>query len=283
MLALVCGAIGIGFAPILAVLSEAGPSATAFFRLLFALPVLWGWMFVEQRNDAGRRRPKTARDFGLLFLAGLFFTGDLSLWHWSLQFTSVANSTLLANLTPLFVTLGARLLFSEKITRLFLAAMGLALAGAVMLVGAPSAFSEHLRGEALALSAAVFYAGYLLCVKRLREQFSAVTIMSWSGLVSSAGFWIAAHGAGEQIRPESGEGWLILVALALVSHVGGQTLIAYAFGHLPAGFSSLNLLLQPIVAAILAWVLLGQAVQAWQIAGGFMILAALALASRAKG
>src|SRR5688572_31000190 len=92
--ALAAGAGCIGFAPVLVRLSDVGPSATAFYRLLFALPFLWSWMAVSHARSSAVVRPSSARDFVWLGVAGLFFTGDLAVWHWSLQFTSVANSTL---------------------------------------------------------------------------------------------------------------------------------------------------------------------------------------------
>lgn len=277
------GATGIGFAPVLVRLSEVGPSATAFYRLFFALPLLWLWLRSEARHRPGLRQPRCAREFGLLALAGLLFTGDLAIWHWSLQFTSVANSTLLANFAPLFVTLGAWLFFSETITAVFLVAMTLALGGASLLVWDTLEFKAgHLLGDTLALAAAVFYAGYLLCVKRLRRSFSTAAIMAWSGLVSCAGFWLVGVASQERLLPMHERNWAVLVALALVSHVGGQTLIAYALGHLPASFSAVNLLLQPVVAAAVAWVVLSEPLSELQAMGGVVVLAGIALAGRAN-
>src|SRR6187402_1568799 len=105
-LALIGGATGIGFAPIFVRLSETGPTATAFYRLLFALPLLWLWAAMDRPKTTQFRQPAGWRDFLQLALGGLFFTADLSIWHWSLQFTTVTNSTLLTNNTPLFVTIG---------------------------------------------------------------------------------------------------------------------------------------------------------------------------------
>ena len=75
-------------------------------------------------------------------------------------------------------------------------------------------------------------------------------------------------------------GWLVLLGLALVSHFAGQGLIAYAFGHLPATLTSLNLLLQPVFAAALGWVLLDQALGGQQLLGAAIVLGALFLANR---
>jgi drug/metabolite transporter (DMT)-like permease len=279
--ALLFGATGIGFAPVLVRMSDVGPSATAFFRLIFALPFLWVWMWLDHRQTNNALRPSTRGDFLALALTGLFFAGDLAIWHWSLRFTPVANSTLLANFAPLFVTLGAWLFLAETITSSFMAGMVTAFAGAALLVGARIGIgSNNFLGGSLALTAAVFYAGYLLMIKQLRRRFTTPSIMSWSGIVSAVSLLVIALLSKETVIPIGTHGWLVLAALGLVSHLGGQTLIAYALGHLPAAFSSLNLLLQPVIAALLAWVLLKERLTLWQWTGGIVVLCGIALAGR---
>ncbi|MEW6303543.1 MAG: DMT family transporter [Verrucomicrobiota bacterium] len=280
--ALLGGAVGIAFAPIFVRLSEVGPSATAFYRLLFALPVVWLWM-KQERLQEPFRRPAGARDYRMLALAGFFFAGDLAFWHWSIRLTSVANATLLANFAPIFVTLGARVLFGERITGRFVLGMALAFAGAAMLLGVSFQLTlRHLAGDALGLITALFYAGYMLTVKHLRRSFSTATLMTYSGMTSCAVLLVVALLSGESLLAVSAKGWAVLVLLALISHVGGQSLIAYGFGHLPASFSSLSLLLQPAVAALLAWGILGEPVGAWQAVGGGVILCGIALAAKAS-
>lgn len=274
LLALFAGAAGIAFAPILVRLSETGPVATAFYRLLFALPVLWLWM----RREAAPARPATRGDFGALALAGLFFAGDLAVWHWSLRLTSVADGTLLPNCAPVFVTIGAFFFFGEKITARFVAGMFLAMLGAALVVGASFHKPAHLLGNVLGLVTALFYAAYMLSLKRLRATFSTATIMSWSGLFSCAALLAIAVVSGETLVIPTPRAWAVLLALALVSHAGGQSLIAYAFAHLPASFSSVGLLLQPVIAAGLAWVLLAEPVGWGQALGGAVVLAGIALA-----
>jgi drug/metabolite transporter (DMT)-like permease len=281
-LALLGGATGIGFAPVLVRWSETGPTATAFYRLLFALPLLWWWAKLDQRAHPHSPQPVRQRDFLMLALAGLLFAGDLSIWHWSLQFTTVTNSTLLANSAPIFVTLGARFLFGDRITGSFIFGMTLAIAGAVMLAGMSfSLSSKHLLGDALSILAAVFYAGYLLAVKHLRKSFSTPTIMAWAGLSSGVAFGLVAWASGDKMWAATPSGWWVLLALALISHVGGQTLITYGFGHLPASFSSVTLLWQPVVAAATAWVLLGERLKPFQALGAIVVLAGIAVASGA--
>jgi drug/metabolite transporter (DMT)-like permease len=280
LLALFAGAMAISFAPIFVRLSEVGPSATAFFRLLFALPFFWAWMWSDQSRKSVVR-PTTRGDFALLAAAGLFFAGDMALWHWSLQFTSVANSTLLTNCAPFFVTLGAWVFLSERITRSFIVGMIVAFIGGAVLVSTRLEFRPHqVLGETLAVVTAVFYAGYLLTVKQLRTRFGTSTIMAWSGVASCVSLLIIALASNEAILPRSVFGWTVVAGLGIVSHLGGQSLIAYALGHLPASFSSVSLLLQPLIAAVLAWVLLKERLTLWQWMGGIIILCGIFVAGR---
>ncbi len=275
---LLAGATAIAFAPIFVRLSELGPIATAFHRLFLALPVLWLWLSA-QRGEG--RAPRTVREFLSLALAGLLFAADLAVWHWSIHLTSVANATLLANFAPVFVTFGAWLLFRERITVTFLAALALGLSGVAVLMGdSLSLDGRRLAGDGLGLLTAVFYGGYILAVSRLRRRFSTATIMAWSGSVTCLALLPVALMSGEEILPATAYGWGVLIALALISHAGGQSLIAYALAHLSAGFSSVSLLLQPVIAAFLAWVMLAEPLRHVQGLGAVIILLAIILARR---
>ena len=155
---LLVGAACIALSPIFVRLSEAGPTATAFWRCALAVPALWFWL----RWERPAREPALARPDRLyLALAGVFFACDLGVWHLSIVYTSVANATLLANVAPLFVTLGGFLLFRERFARLFLLGLALAMAGAGILMGDSLALSPvTFRGDLLGVLTAVFYAGY---------------------------------------------------------------------------------------------------------------------------
>lgn len=279
------GAIGIAFAPNFvrdAVANHGvGPSATAFYRVFFALPALWAWRSWEQRQPNPPRRPTAAKEKRLLLIAGVFFALDMAFWHWSIKLTTVANATLLANFAPIIVTLGAWLILQERITKTFVLAMIIALAGASMLAGSSLNLEpRYLIGDGLAIVTALFYGSYQLTVKLLRSSFSPACIMSWAAVSASATLLIAALLSGEQMLPDTNAGWWILIALALISHVGGQGLIAYAFGHLPASFGSLSLLLQPLIAALIAWAWFGEAMGILQAAGGAVMLTGVLLASQ---
>jgi drug/metabolite transporter (DMT)-like permease len=82
---------------------------------------------------------------------------------------------------------------------------------------------------------------------------------------------------GETLWPQSMRGWAVLLGMALISQVAGQGLIAWAMAHLPASFSSVSLLVQPVAAAIFAWVLLAEPFGALQALGGAVVLAGIVI------
>lgn len=102
--------------------------------------------------------------------------------------------------------------------------------------------------------------------------------MTWSGVVSALTLLPVTLLSGEGLTATTIRGWAVLVGLALISHVGGQGLIASALAHLPVGFSSVGLLLQPAVAALLAWIILNEPIGPWQALGGMVVLAGIILA-----
>jgi drug/metabolite transporter (DMT)-like permease len=194
----------------------------------------------------------------------------------------VANSTLLANLASIFVTLAAWVFLGQKPRALFLAGLAAALAGVAMLVRTSLGFSgTGLAGDALGLVTAMFYAAYILAVKALRDRGEAVLrLMTVTSTLTAVILLPVALASGETMLPQSAWGWLVLLGLALISHAAGQGLIAYALAHLPATFSSVGLLLQPVIAAYFAWILLAEPLVPLQIAGGLVVLAGIYLARR---
>ncbi|MGE0151476.1 MAG: DMT family transporter [Reyranellaceae bacterium] len=277
---LLLGAVAIACSPIFVRLSELGPIATAVHRVGLALPVLLLILRLTPRPTV-KRASHSGADWGLLALAGFMFAGDLATWHWSLQFTTVANATLLANFAPIFVALFSWLVFKERFTRLFLAGLTLAMIGALTLMSASLSLGpETLMGDLIALSCGGFYAGYILSIARLRSRFDTMTVMFWTGLGTFLFLLPLCWVQGESLVPPTLYAWAILLGLALVSHAGGQTMIAFALAHLPASFSSVALLTQPVVAAILAVIVLNEVPLPLQAVGGVVVLIGIWLAKR---
>lgn len=284
LFALFAGAIFIALSPIWVRVSEVGPTASAFWRVSLAVPLLWILFFSLKTNETqGFRTQRIA-----LLFAGIAFAGDLAFWHWSVKYTSVANSTLLANLASIFVTLAAWILWKQRPSGLFLAGLAAALFGVALLVqtslaGSAGASPSALLGDGLGVVTAMFYAWYLLSVKGLRDRgASTLWIMAVTTTITAVILLPVALASGEALLPATAAGWLKLLGLAWISHAAGQGLIAYALAQLPAGFTSVGLLLQPVMAAVFAWILLGEPLVALQVAGGAVVLAGIYLARKAS-
>ncbi len=280
--ALVLGGILLGSSPILVRLSHVGPIATAFWRLATALPPLALLFANASRHGGAGRLPSRAREHLIAALPGVCLAGDLVTWHISLHMTSVTNSTLLANMAPIFVTLASWLFLRQRVNGAFLGGLALSITGVVVLNSAMlSAGGErHLPGDAVALSAAAFYAGYFVMLSRARSLFSTPVVMLWSTMAAAICILPVALVFEPAFVPHVLVGWLILVGLGWLVHAGGQGLITFSLAWLPATFSSLTLLIQPVVAAVLARLVLNEPLGAPQIAGGSIVIAGILLARR---
>jgi len=278
--ALFAGAAAIASSALWVKVSEAGPVSTGFWRVFLALPVFWIWAAVDAKRAPHRL---TAAESKLIVLAGFCFAGDLAVWHWSILLTTVANATLFANCAPIFVTLTAWLVLRERPGGKFLAGLAAAIAGMFLLLqGSFHAAGSALLGDLLALVTAVFYAGYQMAVSRVRAAVSTARLMAISASVTAIILLPIALASGERFVPETPTGWGLLVGLAFVSQVAGQSFIAYALAHLPGTFASVALLVQAVMAAALAWVLLGEQLGVLAIAGGVLVLIGIRIAHTAQ-
>jgi len=282
-LALLIGAAAIGFSPIFVRLADVGPMQSAFWRVALAVPLLAIWAGFALRRDRARAT-KAAMPAGAIaptLIAGAAFAGDLAFWHLSIVYTTVANATLLSNFAPVFVTFGGWLLFRQRVTGLFLLALAISLAGATLLVG-PSveAGGQRLAGDAFGAVTAIFYGAYMLAIWRSRLRGGTASVMALSSAVSAALLLPLALIWMGGLFPQSPRGWMVLIGLAVIPQVLGQSLIAYAMAHLPASLSALSLLVQPAFAAMYAWLILGEGMGAMQMAGGAIVLAGIYLARR---
>lgn len=285
LFALFGGALAIGTSGIFVRLSETGPTATAFWRGLFALPVLALWALIERRPGTAltARAGELLRGWRdpVLLWAGVFFAGDLALWHWSLLLTSVAVSTLEANCAPIVVTLCAWALWGERPRLGFALALALAFGGMLLILGAKLVHGTALLGgDLLGLGTACFYGFYLLAVARLRARYGTGALMFNTTLVFT--LLLLPLALTQQFLPRTAHGWLLLVGCALLAQALGQSLIAYALAHLPVTFGSVGLYVAVIASAVYAWLLLGERLAPRQLVGGAIVLVAIALARAAR-
>lgn len=272
---LLFGACVIGLSPILVRLTEAGPAAAGFWRLAIALPLL-ALLTMRTTGQIGRPMP-------MALWAGLFFALDLGFWHYAIHFTSVTNATVLSNLTPVVVTAFAWVFLKQRPTGLFLVAVAAATGGAWVMAldkGGGNLVNPPL-GDGLAVLTALWYSFYFLCMAEGRKTQGASQLMFWVSVIGAPLLLVAALVAGEPILPSSPLGWAALVGLGMM-HVGGQGSIAWAMGRLPTPTTSVVVLVQPVVAASLGWVLFAEAIGPWQATGAVVTLMGIILAQWAS-
>lgn len=269
---LLFGASAIGFAPILVRLSDVGPAAAGLWRFAFAAPLL---LLLVRFSGTGAGRPRP-----LMIWAGLLIAADLAFWHYGIAFTSVANATVLSNMAPIVVTLAAWAITREAPRRVFLLAMSLAVGGAVVMAlakGGGGRGTNPPLGHLFSAITALFYGGYFLTVQAARKHASAVRVTLWSTLAGIPLFLGVALVLREPLLPGSLGGWAACAGLGLM-HVSGQGSIAWALGRLPAPTVSVVVLVQPVVAAVLGWVLFAERVTPVQALGAAIALTGVVLA-----
>jgi drug/metabolite transporter (DMT)-like permease len=265
--ALVFGAIAMGASVLFVRWADVGPYASAFWRVFLALPFLWVWMRIENRSAAWPRL-----DLALV-LAGLLFTGDLFFWHLAILGTTVANATFLATTAPIWVALGAWLVLSEAVGGRALIGLALCILGGFALLGESYGFApQRLMGDLYGVATAVFFGAYVLAVRAARARHGAAQVMFVSTAITSVCLFAIAFAFEPRILPQSMQGAAALLALAIISQVGGQGLVAVALGTLPATFSSLVIFLEAVAAAGFGWWLLNEPLGLAQALGGVLIL-----------
>lgn len=282
-LAAIGGAALLALSPIGVRLSELGPQATNLWRFLFAIPILAVWAL------SSRTGPTRAQG-GWLLLAGLLFGIELSLWAEALSHTTVVNATLLSNMTPVFAALFAWFVFKERPRAGVFWGGAAALAGALTLAFArartgsgPAASPEDgWLGDALGFSSALGYAGYLLIVRHMGGRVGTGVVMLIS--TSCAALYALALSLmlGAELLPHTLNGWLVLLMLGVVVQAGAQGLIAYGVARLPIAMSTIMLWMQPLTAAVLSWILFGEALGPLALGGALLILVGVYVVQRAR-
>lgn len=270
--ALVAGAVSMGISPIFVrfAAADVGPFASAFWRVALALPVLYAWVRIEEARAPIRAR----RLSGATLLAGTAFSGDLFFWHLSILNTTVANATFFATTAPIFVVLAAWLGLGRQVSRGTVVGLGLCVLGGLSLIGQSLEVDPaRTLGDLYGVATAVFFALYFLAVERARRDGGAAARVTFElTLVTTAILLVIALLFDDRIVPRTQEGIAALVAMAWISHAGGQGLLSIALGRLPAVFSSLVIFLEAIAAAAFGWIILGERLTVVQVLGGALIL-----------
>ena len=255
----------------------AGP-ASAFYRVLIAALVLVPWRLAH-----GTRRPVSRRAVLLALAGGGFFGLDLALYNTAVMRTAAATASFLGNAAPVFVGLGAWLVFRRRPSAAFWTGLALSMAGGATMilshVGEPAGPGDP-AGDLLALTAAAFFAGYLLTAEHLRAEMDTLTFNTLAILGSVAILLTVCVILGLPLAGYRPRTWAALAGLGLVSQLGAYYALVYALGHLPATITSVGLLSQLPLTAMLAALLLAEPVTRAQVIGGALVLAGVYVVNR---
>ncbi|MCA0756830.1 DMT family transporter [Paenibacillus sp. N4] len=265
----VIGIVAISFSSIFIRWSSADVAVIAMYRLyltnLLMLPLAWKYR--------AELLGLSARQIKLLAASGLMLGLHFLLWMTSLRLTTVASSTVILTLEPVLVMLGSYLLFRTKVNRIMLWGMGLALIGSVIIGSGDFQLSrEALTGDVLSFLGAAAVAVHMLIGKQLRADISAFAYNFWVFFIAATalaaynlalGLPFTGYGAGE---------WGIFLLLAIVPTLFGHYLFNWLLKHMSAAAVSMSVLGEPVIASLLAWMLLKEALTAYQLGAGALIL-----------
>ncbi|MDC6460068.1 DMT family transporter [Gammaproteobacteria bacterium] len=275
-LMLATGGMLIGFAPIFVKWSYLSPSAISFWRMFLAIPLLAAFNFLINKKILFRVKNK--KTIFYTAIASLAFTTDLSLWHFSMNITSVSNATIIVNSAPIFVALLAYLFFKEKPQKGFILSFFITFIGILGLIIFSNNYANgKILGDILCMVAASCYAIYLLIISRLGKETS-LNIIFYTTFFCCLFSIIPMSFESGMSWPQTHFEWINLILLAFLCQFGGQFLITFGIGKISASSGSIGLLMQPLTATILAALIFSEVLNLIQVIFVFITLIGIYLA-----
>jgi drug/metabolite transporter (DMT)-like permease len=277
-LALVVGIVCIAWSAIFVRWTDIPGPASAFYRMLIpAVALLPTFLFDREGTHLNGRM------LAIIAVGGLFFALDLALYNTSILKTSAANATLLGNNTPIVVGLLSWLIFRKRPSSAFWLGLLLAVSGSLVILWADLGKLTRLGvGDLMALGAAACFAVYLLATERVRTSTSTLGFLRLAMISSTVALFLINKVLGISLHVPHGRTLWAVLGLGLISQLGGYLALTYALGHLPATITSVSLLTQGPLTAVMAAVLLAEPLTLPQIIGGILVLCGVGLAHRQK-
>lgn len=262
--------------------------SSAFYRVSIAALVLapvWALSLATNRSRVRTLHAAGWRTAALAVLGGAFFGLDLALYNTAVMATTATNATLFGNNAPLFVGLGTWLVFRQRPARRYWTGLALAVTGGAMAMFAGVSHpvsAGSASGDLLALAASIFFAAYLLITERVRETLDTLSFSTLAIAGSVVTLLLVCVAIDAPLGGFSRTTWAALLGLGLVSQLSAYFALVYALGHLPATVTSVGLLAQVPLTAVLAVPLLGEPLHASQAAGGALVLAGIYIVNGAQ-
>ena len=280
MIMIVVGIMGISLSAIFVKYAQAPSTVTAAWRLLWTVvlmtPVVLGKG--EVRRELFHLDRKTLI---LSALSGLFLAIHFVLWFESLKHTSVASSTAIVCTEVIWVCIGFCLLLKGRLSRKAMLAIAITLVGSLLIAYADSfTGGSHLRGDILALVAAIAVAAYTLIGRWVRAKVST-SVYTYVVYVSCvAVLLVSVLVQGYNVLGYGFSPVLVGLLLSVFSTILGHSIFSWCLKFLSPSFVSASKLWEPVVAAIMAAFLFGEMPVPLQIVGGAMIIGGVLFYSR---
>ena len=275
-LILVLGAALIGFAPIFVKWSMLSSSAITFYRMLLTIPFLF--FFNVLLNNKFLFYVKNRSTIFYTAFASFAFTIDLTLWHFSMDITSVSNATIIVNSAPIFVAIFSFILLKERISRGFLSSFVITYIGIIGLIYYSNNYiNGKILGDILCVFAAFFYGVYLFVISRLGKEDSLSIIFYTTFFCCVFSFPLMLIEGGKTF-PETDFEWLNIFLLATLCQLGGQYFITHGITKISASDGSIGLLMQPLTATFLASFLFSELLNVIQVIFALITLFGIYLA-----
>ncbi|OUM83848.1 MAG: EamA family transporter [Caldibacillus debilis] len=272
------GVFSVSTSAVLVKLAEAPAGVIAFYRLFFSVLLMLPVVLTRNLKDIGGF---SLKDLFLSAVSGIFLAFHFILWFESLNYTSVASSTVLVTLQPLFSFAGTYLLYKERITFRTIVSGMVAIFGSILISwGDFNISGEALFGDVLALIACALITGYLLFGQSVRKRVSLFPYTFVVYSISSVTLWIYVWANGQSFYPYRPQDWIYFLLLAVFPTLLGHTLFNWSLKWVSTNVISMAILFEPVGAALLAFFILGETLKWTQIIGGLIVLSGLFLFSK---
>ncbi|MER2121657.1 MAG: DMT family transporter [Solibacillus sp.] len=272
---IIIGVISVSLSAIFVKLASADAGVIAFYRMLFSILIMLPWFLMKYSNEI---KVLSKRDWIFSSIAGVFLSFHFILWFESLNYTSVASSTVLVTMQPLFAFIGTYLFFKEKITLQTFIAGGIAILGSVLISWGDFQISgTALYGDILALIACALITGYLLFGQDVRKRLSLVTYTMVVYTVSTITLFFYIIVKGESFGPYPAIDWMWFILLAIIPNLLGHNLFNWALKWTSTNVISIAILFEPVGAALLAIFIFNEYLTVSQIVGGLVVILGIML------
>ncbi|KGR91699.1 membrane protein [Ureibacillus massiliensis 4400831 = CIP 108448 = CCUG 49529] len=269
------GVISISLSAILVKLATADAGVIAFYRMLFSVLIMSPIFFMKHTHEI---KLITKRDWIFSTIAGVFLAFHFILWFESLNYTSVASSTVLVTLQPLFAFVGTYFFFKEPLTLKTVISGLIAILGSFLISwGDFQVSGTALYGDMLALIACALITGYLLFGQDVRKRISLITYTMVVYSISTICLFLYVIVKGESFGPYSSMDWLWFLLLAIIPNLFGHTLFNWALKWVSTNIISVAVLFEPIGAALLAYIVFSESLIPSQIIGGIVVIVGITL------